>query len=35
VSGLVLHAKARLKSRKIKDGNISTLEGKDGGNCGK
>jgi CDP-diacylglycerol--serine O-phosphatidyltransferase len=35
VSGLVLHAKTRLKSRKIKDGNISTLEGKDGGNCEK
>jgi hypothetical protein len=35
VSGLMFHVRDKLKRRKVKDCNISTLEGKDGGNCEK
>ncbi len=35
VSGLMFHARDKLKRRKIKDSNISMLDGKDGGNCEK
>jgi CDP-diacylglycerol--serine O-phosphatidyltransferase len=35
VSGLMFHARDKLKRRKIEDCNIRTLEGKDGGNCEK
>jgi len=35
VSGLAMHVRARLRNRKMKNSNISTAEGKDGGNCEK
>ena len=35
LSGLLLHVKGRLKSRKVKESNISMLDAKKGGKCEK